>query len=347
MPRRTAFTLLELLVVIAIIGVLVGLILPAAQKVRAAAARAKCQNNLKQLGLALQNHHSVHGAFPAGLISSASNTTDAEATGFTHLLPFIEHDPIHRLYHFDDPWFAPSNYEPVGMESKLFYCPSNRPGGRINLAPMAAQGCAALPPYAGSIDYAFSKGSCGSLCSDGRRVPFQVRGAFGVQPPEEAHLGVRITDIGDGSSNTFALGEAAGGTSDLFVRSLTNPNQIALDPSVGLAIIDQSWSAAGVGDPGHPWYGSIFGVTAQYGRAPEPRDEPMNRVLLTPTVSGGDPLGDNASGRDLVSGFRSRHAGGANFLFCDGSVRFVRQSLSADVYRALSTSNGREPVIGE
>src|SRR5262245_33049440 len=199
MPRRSAFTMIELLVVIAIIAVLIGLLLPAVQKVREAAARAKCGNNLKQLGLALHNHHSVNGAFPAGLISSASNTTDAEATGFTHLLPFIEQDPTHRLYRFDDPWFATSNYEAVGKELKLFYCPSNRPDGKINLAPMAAQWNAALPPFAGCIDYAFSKGACGSLNPNLRRVPFQVRGAFGVQPPEQAHLGVRLTDIGDGT----------------------------------------------------------------------------------------------------------------------------------------------------
>lgn len=348
MPRRDAFTLVELLVVIAIIVVLIGLLLPAVQKVREAAARAKCQNNLKQLGLALQNHHSVHGAFPAGLISAASNTSDAEATGFTHLLPFLEEDPTHRLYHFDEPWFASSNYEAVGKELRLFFCPSNRPGGRINLAPMAAQWGCALPPVAGCIDYAFSKGSCGSLHPNLHRVPPQVRGAFGVQPPEEAHLGVRLTDIGDGTGHTFALGEAAGGTSGLFVRSLSDPNQPAIDLTTGQpAIIDQSWGAAGVGDATHPWYGSVFGATAQFGQAPDPRDEPMNRRYLTPTISGGDSSGDNASGRDFVSGFRSRHSGGANFLFCDGAVRFVRQSLRPDVYRALSTINGREVVPDE
>lgn len=348
MSRRSAFTLLELLVVIAIIAVLMGLLLPAVQKVREAASRAKCQNNLKQLGLALQNHHSVYGAFPAGLISSASNTTDAEATGFTHLLPFIEQDATHRLYHFDDPWFAPSNYEAVGKELRLFYCPSNRPGGRINLAPMAAQWGTALPPFAGCIDYAFSKGSCGSLNPNLQRVPMQVRGAFGVQPPEEAHQGVSLQHIGDGTSHTFAIGEAAGGTTGLFVRSLSDPNQMAIDATTGQpAIIDQSWSAAGVGDTGHPWYGSVFGATAQFGQPLDPRYEPMNRRFLTPTVCGGDSPGDNASGRDYVSGFRSRHSGGANFLFCDGSVRFVRESLNPDVYAALSTINGKEPVTGE
>jgi prepilin-type processing-associated H-X9-DG protein len=302
---------------------------------------------MKQIGLALHNHHMTHGAFPAGLVCSGSNTTDAEATGFTYLLPFLEQDTTHRLYHFDDPWFAQTNYDAVGRDIRVFFCPSNRPSGRINLAPMAQQWGAALPPYAGSTDYAFNKGANGSLYPDGRKVPYEVRGAFDVLPPENGHTGVRLTEIGDGTTHTFALGEAAGGMPGLIVRSLADPEQPVIDPFTGQpAIIEQSWSAAGVGDTSHPWYGSVFGVTAQFGFAPDPRDEPMNRRLLTPTVFGGGTT-DNANARDYVSGFRSRHSGGCNFLFCDGGVRFVRRTIRPEVYRAMSTANGGETVNDE
>jgi prepilin-type processing-associated H-X9-DG protein len=179
-------------------------------------------------------------------------------------------------------------------------------------------------------------------------VPLETRGVFGIRGSRETASGVRLGDIRDGTSTTLALGDAAAGTPSFLVRDMQNP----AIPVRGLltgqpVVIEQSWSAAGVGDTTHPWYGSVFAVTAQYGLLPDPRDEPMNRQPVTPTIAGGDPRGDNASGRDFVSGFRSAHAGGCNFLFCDGSVRFVADSIRPQVYRALSTYAGGETLSAE
>ncbi len=339
---RRGMTLIELLVVIAIIAVLVGLLLPAVQKVREAASRMSCQNNLKQLGLALHNYHSSHGAFPPGMVCTSSDLRDAEASGFTFLLPFLEQDNTHRLYHFDEPWWADDNFQAVETTVKVYLCPSNRSEGSIDLRLIAEQWSTTLPPFATSCDYAFCRGANGALNQDWTRIPATARGVFNIYRSANKAM-LRLEDLTDGSSNTMALGDAAGGSPRYLARDLANPSQPAIDPLSGSPTpLDQSWGATGVGDASHALYGSVFAVTAQYGVSPDFRDEPMNRSPATPAVTGSDPRGDNLAGKDIISGFRSVHAGGCNFVFCDGSVHFLSQSIASDVYRGLSTYAGAE-----
>ncbi len=339
---RHAFVLIELLVVLAIIAILLGLLFPAVQKVREAASRLQCMNNLKQLGLALHAYHGVRGSFPPGMVSTSSNLSDAEATGFTFVLPYLEQDNTYRLYHFDAPWYAPDNYEAVGIPVPLFYCPANRIQGWIDLQRIAAQWQTPLPPRAASCDYAFCKGANASLTFFGRRIPLGVRGVFPICRSGRIG-GVRLIDIRDGTSNTLAMGEAIGGSSAYPIRDLNNPGQTVTNPITGeLALVEQSWSAAAIDTDDHPWYGSVFAVTAQYGLGPDPRDEPMNRRLASPTVHGNDPAGDNRNGGCLISGFRGLHPGGCNFLFCDGSVHFLSERIAPATYRALSTYAGAD-----
>jgi prepilin-type N-terminal cleavage/methylation domain-containing protein/prepilin-type processing-associated H-X9-DG protein len=356
--RRTAFTLLELLVVIAILAVLMALLLPAVQRVREAAARIKCANNLKQFGLALHGFHDVNGYLPAGMVTEL-DIQDSFHTGFTYLLPYIEQDNIHRLYHYDRQWYDSANFTAVEQQAALFYCPSNRNGGTIDLTPFIQQWNTPMPPFIGASDYVLCKGARAQIAVTPADIPIQARGLFNISQADwtagnggqiqwspTPQFRVRFLDITDGLTSTIALGEAAGGNSYFVVADINNLNQPAVEPFInGPAVMDQGWSAASLGDTQHPWYAGIFGVTAQWGLSPAPMDEPMNRRPGMPSIIGlSSNRQDHELFQDRISGFRSMHLVGCNFLFVDGSVHFLPLAIDPNVFRALSTYAGGEVV---
>jgi prepilin-type N-terminal cleavage/methylation domain-containing protein/prepilin-type processing-associated H-X9-DG protein len=191
--RRGGFTLIELLVVIAIIAILIGLLIPAVQKVREAASRAKCENNLHQLGVALHNHHGTYNGFPA-----AKTTTPKTHSWFPYILPFLEQETLANRYRFDRNWddAATNDADPGGVNQTVLdglLCPS-APSGRLGSR------------HRGITDY-------DAINQVTRPNPFVAN----LPPSDSTWVGVlglnvkrRLSDIKDGSSNTLLVVESAG-----------------------------------------------------------------------------------------------------------------------------------------
>jgi prepilin-type N-terminal cleavage/methylation domain-containing protein/prepilin-type processing-associated H-X9-DG protein len=194
---RRAFTLIELLVVIAIITVLIGLLLPAVQKVRDAAARSSCQNNLKQIGLALQNYHDVNRQFPPGYASGVGPSGEDTGPGWgwaAFILPYMEQQPLFSQVNPSVPIESPQHAAVRTTIVKPYLCPSDTPPPQFQVGPASASG-------------QLTSTTC-------QLAPASYTGNFGVGEPGVDGDGVffrnsrvRIGDITDGTSQTILSGE--------------------------------------------------------------------------------------------------------------------------------------------
>lgn len=337
MKRRSAFTLIELLVVIAIIATLMGLLLPAVQKVREAAARTKCQNNLKQLGLALHNYHSVNEVFPPG---RAAWPLVVSAQG--RILSYIEQDNVGRqldvtqvpLYNANTASYPLSqgNYLASITPVKLFLCPSDPMNGQ-NPNAFAIQpngSVSATDKYAGT-NYVTCIGSGdGATAAWGKYA--NSDGMFGQTP-------VNALAVTDGLSNTAAFSESTMGTgmpdstgatpTDRARQVLTLPGSTVTDDvtCAGGAVGGAIWS----GMRGAKWIDGHY-ADANYNHHLMPNDSKWDC--------------SNASHNPGQAAARSFHTGGVNVMLGDGSVRFVRDGISASTWRSLGTMAGGE-VLGD
>lgn len=325
--RRAGFTLVELLVVVAIIGVLIGLLLPAIQKVREAANRSSCQNNMKQIGLALQNYHGTFDSFPAG----SYNTTNYGPSPLVFLLPAMEQDNDWKLY---DPTASSGASASVNdaagkLKFKAYLCPSDPRQGQQTVL--------------GWTNYHTNYGTW--VYANGWDGPFGPN--FQAGPNGAKSTFIRMADVIDGASMTAAfaeVGNAVGDTStpppDQRIDCFEFGGQTSKNTTtVRAAFLAQNWQTAqyagapGWGNPpwrwrGYPWReGSIW-------RTGYNHIIPPNRACWRA----------NADWWQLAAPATSYHSGGVNIVMCDGSVRFVNDNVDPDAWLAAGSRNGSEPL---
>ncbi len=346
MPARRAFTLVELLVVVAIIGVLVALLLPAVQSARESARRSQCLNNLKQVGLALQNHESALKHLPSGAVSKKYAPVPTHPHSFyrwsalAQILPYLENQALHDALDLSLPLYMPSAGYPVAARNKAgvativptFLCPSDlaeRVGERF-----------------GPTNYAVSGGS-----GAGGGTPFTTDGPFYVNSE------TTFQDVTDGASNTIAAAECLLGVdtprdangafnsysperSYKFVLSFFGPPDLTDAACEGTMQFNST--AGSSNEPrGFAWCsGEYRCATYNHYYAPNAKEyDCIASVTSDPSPPPALPVLYSAYGWRTA---RSNHNGGVNAAMMDGSVTFIADSIDLNPWQALATRAGEE-----
>ncbi len=326
--RSNGFTLIELLVVIAIIAVLVGLLLPAVQKVREAASRMSCQNNLKQLALACHNYHDSNSHFPAEYmyLKTAAWTTPNNGLFVpwpVSVMPYIEQTAVYNGYLAMTSTAGYINtstdptVNPLAAVIKTFICPSTLMPTLYNSKQDGTGGYSSIGSYLGIIGY-------------GQTAPAEYNGAFGMTnlvPASNVSQGRKVADFTDGTSTTLLFGEQPAHNDPLYTTVV----------SMGInawPYNDQTCMSA------NAWYYHYASsVDAYYGL-------PINYQVPSTTTNWIYPYEFSRGG------IGSNHTGGANFAFADGSVHFLSNGVSTSmignctILDAMATVSGGEVVPG-
>jgi prepilin-type N-terminal cleavage/methylation domain-containing protein/prepilin-type processing-associated H-X9-DG protein len=332
--RRSGFTLIELLVVIAIIAVLIGLLLPAVQKVRESAASAQCKNNLKQIALANMTFEEVNKSFVPGVGKNGC----CWGTWMIPILPFMEQNNLYKVYvNFGGLDYSGPRYS-AGVNATVsrtrlssFTCPSDTPGsygsntkhnyvlnaGNTSFYQVSIPiGCTGAPPgcvqFGGAPFNWYSNDSVNLAAGGDSTQPYNGPAPPGGPDAAAGRMGqpVRITDIKDGTSSTMMASETIQGQGN-DLRGFT-------------------------------WWGGAAGFTAWNGPNTSAQD-----VLTGGICTAGNPpcttTSTNTAPRMVAA--RSQHSNGVNVSMCDGSVTFISNTIDINIWRALSTSKGQETNI--
>jgi prepilin-type N-terminal cleavage/methylation domain-containing protein/prepilin-type processing-associated H-X9-DG protein len=356
---RHAFTLIELLVVVAIIAILIGLLLPAVQKVRESAAKSQCQNNLKQLALACHNYESVNGYLPPGGYEYSDKRVNPEIKvehGWAvFVLPYIEQNALSMIYDLNKNWNQPPNTEVILTPLKIFQCPAvphpqrleelidgnksyrascgdyfaNRGVKGKDLSNPAKAGCQDSSGnwtacISGPPGYVPGSGDddAGGQWWSGPFGKYEIK--FDTNPSKNKNVRdqVKLSMINDGTANTMLLSES-GGKPKFFRRGIETIKYKDNNPAKGIEI-----------NKGGAW-AAVNNAMQIHGSQP---DGVVEWKVGNVERKGG-PAAINVTNEKNIYAW---HSGGANAAFADGSVRFLRDTLDIRTIAALATRSGGE-----